>query len=184
MGWLRSASRNRLSCAAYCPPASPAGYHKRIAPVLQISVHHDLNAPAELIWELLADFANIERWWPTDDPAVQIDRVELEGEGIGLIRHIYNLGFADPVSERLDAQDPANMSYQLSIVGRRPAGITAYQAHGRIEPLAADRCRLHYRGEFTTQPGRGHEAEAFLRGAYALMFRGLEQSAERMRSPV
>ena len=83
----------------------------------QITTHHDFDAPAALLWELLADFAHIERWWPKDIPAVQIERVEvgrlenlkaladdveLEGEGIGLTRHIYNKGFAAPVSERLD----------------------------------------------------------------------------------
>lgn len=148
--------------------------------MLHICVHHDFDAPAALMWELLADFANIERWWPTDEEAVQIERVELEGEGIGLIRHIYNRGFPAPVSERLDAQDPANLSYQLSIVGERPAGLTSYQATGRIEALAEDRCRLHYRGEFTTAPGRSQEAEAFLRAAYALMFKGLGQASARL----
>ncbi|MFC3608822.1 SRPBCC family protein [Stutzerimonas tarimensis] len=147
--------------------------------MLQITVHHDFEAPATAIWELLADFADIQRWWPTDEASVQIDRVELEGEGIGLTRHIYNKGFPAPVSERLDAQDPASLSYQLSIVGERPAGLTGYQATGRIEPMGDDSCRLHYRGEFTVQPGRAQEAEAFLRGAYALMFKGLEQTVVR-----
>ncbi|VVO78108.1 hypothetical protein PS874_01522 [Pseudomonas fluorescens] len=147
--------------------------------MLHIDVHHDFNVPAGMIWELLADFADIERWWPTDDEAVMIERVEREGEGIGLIRHIYNRGFPAPVSERLDSQDPANMSYQLSIVGERPAGLSRYQAVGRIEPLGNGRCRLHYCGEFTTQPGRAQEAEAFLRGVYALMFKGLTQACAR-----
>ena len=85
----------------------------------QITTHHDFDAPAALLWELLADFAHIERWWPKDIPAVQIERVELEGEGIGLTRHIYNKGFAAPVSERLDFQDPATLTYKLSIVGQK-----------------------------------------------------------------
>jgi uncharacterized protein YndB with AHSA1/START domain len=139
----------------------------------EIIAHHDFDAPAEQLWDLLRDFAHIERWWPADDPAVQIERVELEGEGIGLIRHIYNKGFSAPVSERLDYQDPATMTYKLSIVGQPPAGITAYQATGRIEALAPARSRLNYRAEFSTGAADPAAAEAFLRGAYALMFKGL-----------
>lgn len=145
----------------------------------QITVHHDFDAPAEQLWDILADFAHIERWWPQDIPAVQIERVELEGEGIGLIRHIYNKGFAAPVSERLDFQDPASKTYKLSIVGQRPAGLASYQATGHIEALPDGRSRLNYRGEFTTESGQPDEAEAFLRMAYGLMFQGLSASVAR-----
>jgi len=145
----------------------------------RIVTHHDFDAPANKLWDYLADFANIQRWWPTDMPMVQIERVELEGEGIGLVRHIYNKGFPAPVSERLDYQDPATMTYKLSIVGQRPAGLTTYQATGRIEPLAADRCRLNYAGEFATESGVPDEAEAFLRVAYDLMFEGLKRAVAR-----
>ncbi|MCO6056891.1 SRPBCC family protein [Pseudomonas sp. MOB-449] len=148
---------------------------------MTISIHHDFTAPAELLWELLADFADIQRWWPTDDEAVMIERVELEGEGVGLIRHIFNRGFPAPVSERLDYQDAAGMIYRLSIVGARPAGLIAYQATGRVEPLADGGCRLHYHGEFQTQPGCEGDAELFLRGAYGLMFKGLGQTLERLQ---
>lgn len=149
--------------------------------MLQIETHQELDAPAAMVWALLADFANIRRWWPTDDEAVLIERVELEGEGIGMIRHIYNRGFPVAVSERLDYQDPESLSYKLSIVGDRPAGLLSYQATGWISPLPDGRCRLNYRGEFATQPGRAQEAEAFLRAAYALMFRGLAQTCKRQQ---
>lgn len=145
----------------------------------QITVHHDFDASADVLWELLADFAHIERWWPKDIPAVQIERVELEGEGIGLTRHIYNKGFAAPVSERLDFQDPASKTYKLSIVGERPAGLASYQATGQIEALPGGRSRLNYRGEFSTTSGQPDEAEAFLRMAYDLMFQGLSASVAR-----
>jgi len=149
--------------------------------MLQIETYQDLDAPAGMVWALLADFADIELWWPTDDEVVMIERVELEGEGVGQIRHIYNRGFSTAVSERLDYQDPENLSYKLSIVGDRPAGLLSYQATGWIEPLPDDRCRLNYRGEFTTLPGQAQEAEAFLRAAYALMFKGLAQACKRLQ---
>ncbi|MNE36529.1 Polyketide cyclase / dehydrase and lipid transport [compost metagenome] len=149
---------------------------------LQITTSHEFDAPADVVWTLLEDFAQIERWWPKDEPAVSIQRVELEGEGIGLIRHIYNHGFPAPVSERPDFQDPANLVDRLSIVGQRPAGLLGYQAAGRIERLPGERSQLHYCGEFSTEPEREAEAGAFLRGAYALMSKGLAQTASREAS--
>ncbi|SDN82893.1 SRPBCC family protein [Pseudomonas jinjuensis] len=143
----------------------------------RIITHHDFKAPARRLWELLADFADIQRWWPLDDDSVKIERVELEGEGIGLTRHIYNVGFPAPVSERLDYQDVGTLTYRLSIVGQRPAGILDYQATGRIEILSGGGSRLHYHSDYSVERGREEEAEAFLRGAYGLMFRGLEKAA-------
>lgn len=138
-----------------------------------IKISHDFDAPATLLWDILQDFAHIERWWPTHDPAVQIDRVELVGEGVGTIRHIYNVGYPDPVSERLDFLDPATKTYKLSIVGDPPVGITYYQATGVIESLPGGRSRLNYSSELTTESGNPDEADAWLRMAYGLMFRGL-----------
>lgn len=139
----------------------------------RIVVDHDFAAPAGVLWDYLRDFANIERWWPKDRSEVQIERVELEGEGIGLVRHLY-------VSERLDYQDAATMTYKLSIVGERPAGLAFYQATGQIEALDGNRCRLNYQAEFTTVSGAPEEAEAFLHIAYDLMFSGLESAIARL----
>ena len=145
----------------------------------RIAISQDFDAPAAVLWDFLRDFAHIERWWPNHDPAVQIDRVDLEGEGIGMVRHIYNKGYPDPVSERLDFQDAETMTYRLSIVGKAPVGITRYQATGRIEPLAGERARLHYTSEFATASGQPDEAEAWLRMAYQLMFAGLAVAVAR-----
>src|SRR5438552_1533373 len=138
-----------------------------------INTSHEFDAPADALWEIFEDFAHIERWWPRDESAVQIERVVLEGEGVGQIRHIYNVGFPAPISERLDFLDPASHTLKLSIVGQRPAGLIRYQATGRIENLPDKRCRLHYHSEFTTRSGEPEEARAFLLIAYQLMFKGL-----------
>ncbi len=141
-----------------------------------IEASHELSAKPQQIWDLIVDFGNIEAWWPTGG-AVDIERVDLEGEGIGMTRHIYNVGMPAAVSERLDALDPESLSWKLSIVGDRPAGLTQYQATGSLEPLPQGGTRIHYRGEFETTPGNEEGARAFLLGAYALMFEGLEQTA-------
>lgn len=140
--------------------------------------HADFAAPAEQIWDLVEDFGNIERWWPRGG-AVSILKVVLEGEGVGMIRHIYNEGMPAPVSEQLVAIDPDNLVYTLAIVGERPAGLISYQATGRIKVLTPDSCRLEYHAEFESVDAGGEDARQFLLGAYELMFSGLAQTVER-----
>lgn len=140
-----------------------------------IDVHHDYTVEPEALWQLIANFGDIEAWWPKG-AAIDIERVNLEGEGIGMIRHIFNVGMPAPISERLDSLDPANWTWQLSIVGDRPAGITRYQATGRIESQPEGGSRITYHGEFEAEQGRENEARRFLLGAYSLMLRGLESA--------
>lgn len=138
-----------------------------------------LNASAEAVWTTLADFGAIQSWWPTDIP-MPIERVTIEGQGIGMIRHILNRGAGQPVSERLDLLDPVSRTLVLSIVGERPLGLTAYIAEGRVAELDHGRCRVDYRALFTTAPGREEAVKRGLLKTWCVMFRGLE-AASAMR---
>jgi uncharacterized protein YndB with AHSA1/START domain len=144
----------------------------------EITATEILDAPAPAVWALLADFGAIQRWWPRDGSA-PIARVEIEGDGIGMIRHIYNRGAGTAVSERLDLLDPLDRRIVLSIVGARPVGITAYVAEGRLEPLSDGRCRIHYRALVTTQPGVEIRTASAIRKTWSTMFRGLEAAARQ-----
>lgn len=139
----------------------------------ELSACATIMKPVDSVWRLLADFGNIEAWWPRHGP-LQIDHVVLEGQGIGMIRHIYNKGMPTCASERLDLLDPESRTLVLSIVGQRPGGITAYVAISRLLPLDADSCRIEHRGIVTTEPGREKAVERFLYQAYDLMFDGLK----------
>jgi Polyketide cyclase / dehydrase and lipid transport len=148
----------------------------------EITSSYVLAASAEAVWRLLADFAAIQAWWPTSGP-VQIDHVEVEGQGVGMIRHVYNKGMAHPVSERLDLLDPAARTLVLSIIGQRPPGITAYVATGRLTGIDAASCRLDYRALITTEEGReGRVRDAVLK-TWSIMIQGLENGARLAARP-
>lgn len=144
----------------------------------EITTTENLAAPADAVWRLLADFGAIERWWPKDG-AVRIESVRIEGEGIGMVRHIQNAGVPQPVSERLDYIDPSKRTLVLSIIGERPPGITAYVAEGRVEALDGASCRMHYRALVTTEPGLEEAVRKGLLKTWSRMFRGLEAAARQ-----
>ena len=142
-----------------------------------IDVSFDLNTSAKATWPFVENFLDIELWWPRTGP-VQIERVEVEGEGLGCVRHIYNKGFPHAISERLDYIDADTLTWKLAIVGHRPAGITSYRATGQLIPQDDEHCRMTYHSEFETEPGREAEAREFLQGCYELMKQGLEGAAQ------
>ena len=144
----------------------------------EVTLSAELEAPAAAVWTLLADFGAIERWWPADGP-IQIERVDIEGSGVGMIRHIHNKGIPGFISERLDLVDPATRTWILSIVGTRPRGMTAYVAEGHLVELGAGRCRIDYRANVTTDPGRDEQVKRALLLTWPVMFRGLEQAARK-----
>jgi hypothetical protein len=141
----------------------------------EVKTTQDLAAPADAVWGLLADFGAIDRWWPREP--MPIESVTIEGEGIGMVRHIRNAGVPQPVSERLDFLDPASRTLVLSIIGQRPPGIAAYVAEGRVEAIDATSCRIHYRALVTTEPGLEDSVRRGLLKTWARMFRGLEATA-------
>ncbi len=133
----------------------------------------DFDVAADQLFDLLADFGNIQNWWPTDAP-VAIERVELEGSGVGMVRKIFNVGFTDSVDERLDFIDPKARTYKLSIIGTPPAGMTSYQATGVITETGANKCHIDYDSEFETEPGKENEAIEMLKAVYQLQWQGLK----------
>ena len=140
---------------------------------LTLRTFHVFEAPAYEVWALLADFGAIERWWPTDGPTV-IERVEIEGQGPGMVRHIFNRGARHRISERLERLDASERILQLTILGRDSA--PWYQATGRLIDLEDGRCRLDYEGEFSAPRGRENQTRDGLLATYAEMFRGLQNA--------
>jgi uncharacterized protein YndB with AHSA1/START domain len=141
---------------------------------LTLRTFHVFEAPADKVWALLADFGAIERWWPTDGPIV-IERVEVEGQGPGMVRRIFNRGARHGVSERLERLDSNERVLQLAILDRNSA--PWYQATGRLVDLEDGRCRLDYECEFSAPPGRENQVRDGISATYVEMFRGLENAA-------
>lgn len=143
---------------------------------MEMTASYEFDSPAASIWALLEDFGAIERWWPKGGQ-IQIEKVELEGEGIGMVRRIYNKGMDKPINERLDFLDPENHTLILSIVGDRQGGITAYVAIGKLVETGPRQCRMDYRAYLTTLPGEEDRVSKGILFTWEMMFDGLQQTA-------
>jgi hypothetical protein len=139
----------------------------------QTVTHRDtFDSPASAVWNILVDWGSIAEWMPGG----LICSLELEGRGIGAVRHIVTHRGVR-IAERLERADEQRWQLELSILAPLPWDMLAYRAHAKLDELGPGRCRLTWEGRFELPEG-GPAAEALahsLGKSYELMFEGLRQ---------
>ena len=124
---------------------------------------------AERLWRVVADFGALGEWWPEG----LLERVDVEGEGVGMVRSIHGKG-GFVLHEKLEALDDGARRLELSIVGDLPAGMSDYRARARVEAEGDASCRLEGEGRYQVATEEAESgARGFIEGAYAMMFAGL-----------
>ncbi len=115
-----------------------------------VTVTETIAGPAAKVWALLSDFGGVKVGGP-------IASVTVEGEGVGMVRTL-GLG-GGLVVERLDAYDPAAMTFGYSILNDdSPLPVQGYAASVRIADLGDGTCRVDWSGNF--EPRGVAEADA------------------------
>ena len=92
--------------------------------MVEVSVEREFEVSAENLWAILADFADIS-WIPG------IEKVELEGEGVGMIRHVTAPGLPQ-LHERMDAIDHEKMILDYSVPEVAFIQAKNYSARARV----------------------------------------------------
>lgn len=100
------------------------------------------DAPAEKVWEVLADFSGFLNW-----AGGGAGEITIEGEGIGMVRHLKMSG--DEIAEKLILLDPIKRMLGYELVYGEPLGMKQYKA---IVQVVADGtvCEIIWKGEFDT----------------------------------
>ena len=141
------------------------------------SVAHteEFDAPASAVWGLLADWGGIADWMP----AGNIQSLQMEGQGIGAIRHLVTPQGVN-ISEQLDTLDEESGILELSIIEPLPWGMLSYTARGTVARISDKRCRLTWRGTFATPESgsQSNELAHLLKKLYSTMFLGLRRETE------
>lgn len=103
--------------------------------MVDFNVEHEYPLAAAKVWSVLADFSDMSWAGMTD--------MQLEGEGIGMLRKI-ELGMPEPVTEQLLALDQAAMSFSYTIVAGNPLPVKDYQAGARVFVVDDSHCRVEW----------------------------------------
>lgn len=128
-----------------------------------------LACSADEAWQVLADFGNFLSWATGGAGSVR-----LEGEGIGMIRHL-DIPELGQVSERLDQLDNANYLLAYTMISKRMIGMARYSAVVQVESRGKQQCCLQWRGEFEPQSDAAtSDVQASLAGSYTMMSQRLE----------
>jgi hypothetical protein len=106
--------------------------------MVEASVERELGFGAEEVWAVIADFGNVD-WVPG------VEKVELEGEGVGMIRHL-TVPVYPPLHERLDAIDQREMVLDYSIPAVAYLQVKNYRARAQVFELEGQRCRVRWSG--------------------------------------
>ena len=102
--------------------------------MVEVRVEGELKFSAEKVWAVIADFGNVS-WVPG------VQKVELEGEGVGMVRHLTVPTFPQ-LHERLDAIDHEKLILDYSIPEVAYIHLKNYRARAQVSELENERCRV------------------------------------------
>lgn len=105
---------------------------------MEAGVERQVNFPARLVWDLVSNFGNRD-WSPS------IDKVVVEGEGVGAVRWMYGVGGGKPCAERLESFDDDNMAMTYSIVENSPLPLDDFLGSVKIVNAGSSSCLVDWR---------------------------------------
>jgi len=102
--------------------------------MVEVSIEREFDYPSERLWAVIADFGNVS-WVPG------VQKVELEGEGVGMIRHL-TITDDQQYHERLEAIDHAGMILDYSLPVVPFIQVKDYSAKAQVFALDGERCKV------------------------------------------
>ena len=102
--------------------------------MVEVSVEREFEFGAETVWAVFADFGNVS-WVPG------VEKVELEGEGIGMIRHL-TVPVFPPLHERLESLSHDEKVLEYSIPRVEYIEVENYRARAQVTESGSGRCRV------------------------------------------
>lgn len=140
--------------------------------MIDVTVQRELPVPADKAWALISDFGDIS-WAPG------MDKVEVTGEGPGMIRAIHMPGDTPPIEERLESLDHDNRVMEYTIPKGMPMPLTGYRATAKVVPLDDDSCRVDWSCRAQEVGVSPQEAEAMAAGVYNQLLDWIAEELDR-----
>jgi carbon monoxide dehydrogenase subunit G len=140
----------------------------------KVSVSVDLDAGADVVWELLGDFNGLHQW----HPAIAASRVEVHG---GREQRILSVTGGDRIIEQLEEHDPEARRYVYTLV-EGPMPVADYRSTLEVIPLEGERSRVVWSGRFDAAGVTESEAEKVIESVYQTGLDALKLKFNAQRS--
>ncbi len=140
--------------------------------MVEVSVSGEIEAPVDELWKVIADFGEVG--WMQG-----LDRVEVSGEGVGMLRAIYAGGGDTPVREELESLDEDAKRLGYGIPENNPMPVTDYHAVMAAVDMGDGRSRLDWSASFEPAPGvEDAQAKATVEGMYGVLISWVKAGVE------
>ena len=139
--------------------------------MVEVQIEREYKFGADDVWAVIADFGNVS-WVPG------IEKVDLEGEGVGMIRHLTVPVFPQ-LHERLDAIDHEEKVLEYSIPAVEYISVKNYGARAQVIDLGPGRCRVHWSCKAEAEGAPEAEAHDKTRAFYEAMLGWIDDYLEQ-----
>ena len=139
--------------------------------MVEVQIEREFEFTAAAVWAVIADFGNVS-WVPG------VEKVEVEGDGIGMIRHL-TVPVFPPLHERLEAVDHEKMSLEYSIPAVEYISVKNYRALAQVIELSPERCRVLWSCTAEAEGAPEEEATGKTRDFYEAMLGWINDHLEQ-----
>lgn len=140
--------------------------------MVEVNVSRTIPVSAAKAWALLEDFGDIN-WAPG------IDKIDVIGSGIGMIRRLHIQGMA-PIDEQLTARDAEAMSFAYIIPVGLPMPLTNYGANAKVTAVDDNSCRVDWHGEADPDGISENDAIGMLQGTYESLLQWVDDELTKI----
>ncbi len=113
---------------------------------------------ADEVWQVLRRFEDLQ--WAL---GMGVDGVEVEGEGVGMVRKVSVPDDSEPIVEQLTESDDVRMTISYAIVEGGMPGLNDYMATARVLPIG-DECRIQWECQATTDDEPSSDPQVLIDG--------------------
>ena len=135
--------------------------------MIEVHVERELAFAEDRVWALLSDFGDLtwtEGW----------DKLETEGEGIGMVRRIIMPGI-DPIEETLQSMDHDKKQFSYTIPNM-PIPVSDYRAEVSVAGVDTARSKVSWRCTAKQEGGSATDAAAMLEATYDQLLTWVEKA--------
>jgi len=123
----------------------------------EVTTKDIVEVQANLVWKKLIAFDGTEKFVPE-----LIEKVDLEGKGIGTIRNIYLKG-GGKIVEELTKVDSSNHSMEFIILST-PMPISNYTGICKVREITNNKCEVTFTSKYSVSKENEKEIESVIKG--------------------